>query len=161
MRVLVVTASRHGATEEIGEAIARRLAVHGLDARTREASEADGLERYDAVVLGSAVYMGRWLAPAREFAESHESDLRERLVWVFSSGPIDGKPDGAPQDETEIARKIEARGHRVFEGRLDKGRLHLGERAVAGLVRSPDGDFRDWDAVDSWADEIAAELAAV
>ena len=161
MRVLVVTASRHGATEEIGEAIARRLVERGFDVRTREASEADGLERYGAVVLGSAVYMGRWLPPAREFAEAHEHDLRERPVWVFSSGPIEGKPAGAPADEKLLAERIGARGHTVFAGRLDRKQLHFGERALTALGGSPEGDFRDWDAVAAWADEIADQLVAV
>ena len=43
------------------------------------------------MVLGSAVYAGRWLEPAREYAATHAGGLRTRPTWLFSSGPI-GEP---------------------------------------------------------------------
>jgi hypothetical protein len=51
-----------------------------------------------------------------------------------------------------------ARGHRVFPGRLEKHLLGIGERAVVTAMRAPVGDFRDWEAVRAWAEEIAEEM---
>jgi menaquinone-dependent protoporphyrinogen IX oxidase len=115
---------------------------------------------YDAVVLGSAVYVGRWLEPARHYVAEHASALRGLPVWLFSSGPVGNPPFPAdePHDVGPLARSIGARGHRVFPGRLDKSRLTIGERAMVTAMRAPIGDFRDWAAVQSWGDEIAAEL---
>jgi len=57
----VAFASRHGSTDEIARAIASELEVHSLEATVGEAGAVDSLEPFDAVVLGSAVYMGAWL----------------------------------------------------------------------------------------------------
>ena len=47
----------------------------------------------------------------------------------------------------------------VFPGRLEKEHLSIGERAMVTAMRAPLGDFRDWDMVRAWAEEIAAALA--
>ena len=51
------------------------------------------LSEYDAVVLGSAVYIGGWRKEAVKFLKDNEGALAERTVWVFSSGPAgEGDP---------------------------------------------------------------------
>ena len=42
--------------------------------------KAGAVEEYDAVVLGSAVYMGRWLKSARELAKKHLSFPNRAVV---------------------------------------------------------------------------------
>jgi menaquinone-dependent protoporphyrinogen oxidase len=166
LRVLVVVASKHGATAEIGAGLARDLAdsvagrAAGLTAVSLPVEQLPDPEPYDAVVLGSAVYVGRWLEPARHYAAEHVAVLRGRPVWLFSSGPVGEPPfpPDEPHDAGPLAQSVGARGHRVFPGRLDKSRLGLGERAMVTAMRAPIGDFRDWDAVRAWAEEIAAEL---
>jgi menaquinone-dependent protoporphyrinogen oxidase len=162
VRVLVTAASRHGATHEIATAIAAGLARRGAEAEARPAEELDSLDGYDAYVIGSAVYVGHWLDPARELVEAHAAALAGRPVWLFSSGPLGPpdklKPEGDPVD---VAGLIEASGaaeHRVFAGRLDRKLLSFGEKAVVVAVRAPEGDFRDWDAVDAFAAAVAERL---
>jgi menaquinone-dependent protoporphyrinogen oxidase len=60
-----------------------------------------------------------------------------------------------------MSRMVGARGHRVFPGRIDKARLSIGERAMVTAMRAPVGDFRDWDVVRAWAEEIAGQLSTV
>lgn len=164
MRVLVTAASRHGATHEIAEAIARGLASRGVDADATPAEELAALDGYDAFVIGSAVYVGRWLDAARELVEEHRGTLRRSPVWLFSSGPLGPpealKPEGDPVDVAGLMDALEANDHRVFAGRLDKKLLGFGEKAIAIAVRAPEGDFRDWDAIDAFAGEIAAHLTS-
>jgi menaquinone-dependent protoporphyrinogen oxidase len=162
VRVLVTAASRHGATHEIATAIAAGLARRGVEAEARPAEELDSLDGYDAYVIGSAVYVGHWLDPARELVEAHAAALAGRSVWLFSSGPLGPpdklKPEGDPVD---VAGLIEASGaaeHRVFAGRLDRKLLSFGEKAVVVAVRAPEGDFRDWDAIDAFAAAVAERL---
>lgn len=160
MSTLVTVASRHGATGEIGEVIAEILRGAGLAVQTRSPERVDSLADYHAVVLGSAVYAGRWLAEARRFAERHHAELTARPVWLFSSGPI-GEPLAPTEessDATRFARELGARSHRTFAGRVDPKALGWVERTITHMVRAPDGDFRDWEAVRAWADEIAAAL---
>jgi menaquinone-dependent protoporphyrinogen IX oxidase len=163
-RVLVVVASKHGATAEIAGALARSMAAcpagraAGLSALAVPVEQRPDPSPFDAVVLGSAVYVGRWLESAREYAAAHAEVLRARPVWLFSSGPIGQPPfsPDEPHDAAPLTALTTARGHRVFPGRLDKARLTFGERAMVTAMRAPIGDFRNWDEVASWAAEIAA-----
>jgi menaquinone-dependent protoporphyrinogen oxidase len=161
MRVLVAVASRHGATLEIADAISRVLAASGLDTETSAFETVDDLAPYDAFVLGSAVYVGRWLELARDFVEAHGAELAGRPTWLFSSGPIGAPPRPAAEDAVqvdEIAATTGARGHRLFAGRLDKSTLGFGERAMVLAFRVAEGDYRDWAEIEAWALEIAAAL---
>jgi menaquinone-dependent protoporphyrinogen oxidase len=163
MKVLVAGASRHGGTREIAAAIAEELRAAGFDADFREAGDVADLDRYGAVVLGSAVYAGGWRPEALRLVERHRAELAKVPLWLFSSGPLgaDGpEPDGDPNRVAELARATGARGHRIFAGRLDRRTLGLGERLVAGLVGAPQGDFRDWEAIRAWTRQIAASLRA-
>jgi menaquinone-dependent protoporphyrinogen oxidase len=157
-RVLVVVASRHGATRNIAGAIADELRSRKLDADLADIDDINSLDRVDALVLGSAVYMGGWLPAARAFAKRFAVPLARIPLWLFSSGPT--VPEGAtpgvrPKQVDELARTLHARDHRVFAGRLEPDELGFGERLVSRMVYAPAGDFRDWDEIRSWAAEIA------
>ncbi|HJP71571.1 MAG TPA: flavodoxin domain-containing protein [Candidatus Limnocylindria bacterium] len=160
MKILVTVASRHGSTGEMGEVIAGVLRDAGLAVQTRAPEDVSSLDDFDAVILGSAVYAGRWVEGARRFAQRHHADLINRPVWLFSSGPI-GEPL-APREESadalRLTREINAREHRTFAGRIDPAGLSWVERTITRMVKAPDGDFRDWEAVRAWADGIAAAL---
>ena len=163
MRVLVTAASRHGATREIAAAIADGLSRRGVEADVRPTEELTSLDGYDAFVVGSAVYIGRWLEPAQRLVDDHEEKLAAAPVWLFSSGPLGPpdalKPEGDPVDVAGFMEKTAALDHRVFAGRLDRKLLGFGEKAVVVAVRAPEGDFRDWEAIDAWAGEIADRLS--
>lgn len=160
MRVLVTAGSKHGATTEMARMIGEVLAGEGADVDLAEPGEVGSIEEYDAVVIGSAVYMGRWLETSREFVDRCADALAARQVWLFSSGPI-GDPPVPEEDPVDIAGILDrtgARAHRVFPGKLERSRLSFGEKAVVAAVRTPDGDFRPWDEIREWAEEIAQEL---
>jgi menaquinone-dependent protoporphyrinogen oxidase len=160
--ILVAAASRHGATLEIAEAIAAELRREGLEAEAVPAEEVDAVDGYDAIVLGSAVYFGHWLDPARELIEAHAAALSSRPVWLFSSGPLGPPehlvPEGDPADVAALVEKTGAVAHRIFAGRLERSRLKLRERAIVSALHAPEGDFRDWEAINAFAAEIAAHL---
>jgi menaquinone-dependent protoporphyrinogen oxidase len=161
MRVLVAVASKHGATTEIGEAIAEPLRSLGVEVDVRDVTDVGELGTYGAAVVGSAVYMGKWLPEAMAFVRGHASALRAIPVWLFSSGPLGADtpvPPGDPASLDELMEMAHARGHRVFSGRLDKNDLGLGERLITKVVHAPAGDFRDWDAIQAWAREIGETL---
>jgi menaquinone-dependent protoporphyrinogen oxidase len=160
MRVLVTAASKYGATGEIASALADVLSERGLDVDVVPTEEVVSVDGYDAVVAGSAVYAGHWLKPARGFIEEHAAALASRPVWLFSSGPIGDppKPTEDPVDASSLIERTAARDHHVFAGKLDRSRLSFGERAITMALRAPDGDFRDWDEVRSWASDIADAL---
>jgi menaquinone-dependent protoporphyrinogen oxidase len=163
MNVLVAVASRHGSTREIAQALAEELVKAGHTVDVRDARHVDDVGAYGAAVIGSAVYMGSWLSEGSQLVTRAQSQLAQMPVWLFSSGPIgdtDPKPKGEPSHIDELVKSIGARGHCNFVGKLDKDSLGVGERLITGVVRSPSGDFRDWDSIRAWAQDIAASLEA-
>jgi menaquinone-dependent protoporphyrinogen oxidase len=160
MKVLVTAATKYGATGEIARVIAGVLSGQGLDATVTVPEEVGTIEGYDAVVLGSAVYAGHWLKPARDLVDRAGAALAARPVWLFSSGPVGDppKPEEDPVDVAEIIERTQARGHRVFGGKLVKKQLSFPEKAIVVALRVQEGDFRDWAEIKGWAAEIAETL---
>jgi menaquinone-dependent protoporphyrinogen oxidase len=162
MRVLVTAATRYGATTEIAEAIGRVLADRGLDPTVAAPEQVEGVDGYDAVVVGSAVYAGHWLKPARELVGRLGTVLADRPVWLFSSGPVGDppKPEEDPVDVAELLAATGAREHRVFAGKLVRKQLSFPERAIVSALRVPEGDFRNWTKIHQWAAAIADAMGA-
>lgn len=174
MNVLVAYATRHGATAGIAEHIAATLTDHGLTAEARPVEEVERLDGYDAVVLGGAAYMFHWLKPAVRFAKKHRAELSSRPVWLFSSGPlgtdrVDAQGNNVlestrPKEFNELTTLLKPRGERVFFGAYDPEAppIGIGERLTRHLPAArdsfPAGDFRDWETISTWAEQIAAEL---
>ncbi|HYM84675.1 MAG TPA: flavodoxin domain-containing protein [Candidatus Dormibacteraeota bacterium] len=177
MRVLVAYASRHGATAGIAERVAKRLEASGLEVSLVEAARSQSPEGFDAVVVGGSAYFFHWAKECAAFVRRHADLLRARPTWLFSSGPLGTDridAQGRDQLETTIPREfpeltalIAPRGTEVFFGAWDPTqkpsgvmeRVSLLMPAVRGAL--PTGDFRDWPAIDAWADGIAAELRLV
>jgi menaquinone-dependent protoporphyrinogen oxidase len=162
--VLVAVAGKHGATVGIAHEIADvlRHELSGSEVEVRDAADPGDLRRFDAVLVGSAIYLGRWLPAARHLVESHRAELSAVPLWMFSSGPL-GDPPAPVDDLTEVtalAATAGARGHQVFSGKLDLAELRWTERLAVRAVHAPAGDFRDHDAIRAWAHEVAADLAA-
>lgn len=163
MKVVVAYASKHGATRGIADAIAERLRERGNDAEALQADVDADLDGVDAVVLGSAIYVGSWRDEAVRFARDHRDALAAMPVWLFSSGPLGEQVDDEetqPKQLAELTDTLRPREHRIFFGALNKSELGFGERMMVKAVKAPDGDYRDWDAIRAWADAIADTLAA-
>lgn len=165
MRVVVSAASRHGATIEIAEAIAAGLQRRGVDAVAVPIEQLHDVAGYDAAVIGSAVYYGRWMPAAQQLVERNAEALAARPVWLFSSGPV-GPPGervpkpGAEIDVSALLEAVHPVEHRLLAGKLDVEKLNFRERAVSRLIGTPVGDFRDWTEIDAFAAGIAAHLGA-
>src|SRR5688500_20132251 len=113
MKVLISIASKHEATGESGDILAAVLAAAGIEVEARPPQDVVSIDSYDAVILGSAVYAGRWLEPARAFGERLAGELSTRPVWLFSSGPLGDPPIPVAEtpDGLAIAERIGAREH--------------------------------------------------
>lgn len=162
--VLVAYASKNGSTAEIAEAIAQALRQAGQTVDCVDAGQVESLEPYDAVVLGSAVYVRHWRRDARRFLRRHEEELSGRPFWVFSSGPV-GEPtqDADPSwlEPPKIVEQVErlgAREHVVFGGRVPTEPHGFTARAMVKNCAPEYRDRRDWDEVDGWAATIAGAL---
>lgn len=164
-KVLVTFASTHGATAEIARAIADVLRLDDLIVDVRRVELVKRLPDYDAVIFGSAIYIGEWLPVAQDFLTRHAAVLQMQHVWLFSSGPTgDGKAldllNGAkvPECMQPIVNQIDPRDVTVFHGKLDLRRLTKSERIIVKAANAPKGDFRNWNTIKSWAQQIADAL---
>jgi menaquinone-dependent protoporphyrinogen oxidase len=165
VRVLVSAASMHGSTSDIAQVIAQVLSEQGLTVTVLEPEEVQSIEEYDAAIIGSAVYTGHWLDPAKDLVNRYHDQLSTRPVWLFSSGPV-GNPvskmaQGMAKDPVEMAGlriASHARDHRIFAGKLDRGGLSHAQRASLLIFHGLEGDFRDWAEIRQWASGIAEQL---
>ncbi len=164
-KVLVAYGTKYGATAEIAEKIGATLRQAGLQADVQRVNRVGDVAAYGAVVLGSAVYVGRWVKEAANFLKANAETLARRPVWLFSSGPT-GQGDPAqlmngwrfPEALQPIADRIGPRDVAVFHGAIDVKKLNFLERLLVRGIKVPTGDFRDWDAITAWAAAIAAKL---
>jgi len=164
-QVLVAYATKHGATAEIAEKIGQVLRQAGLRTDVLPADRVIDLTPYTAVVLGSAVYIGQWRKEAVKFLQANETVLADRPVWLFSSGPLgEGDPleltQGwrLPEKLQPMVDRIPPRDIAVFHGAVDVGKLNFIEKWMLKNTKTPVGDFRNWEAITSWATAIADVL---
>jgi menaquinone-dependent protoporphyrinogen oxidase len=186
MRVQVVYASRHGGTAGIAQRIAKILRSDGADVAVADAANRPDTDGFDAYVIGSGVQIGSWHKEGTEFLERNQATLATRPVWLFSSGPLpgsskmtegtdrltlalgpeEGPGSGGRKKIAALSAAIHPRDHRVFYGAFnpEDPAKSMQERLVRLMPASkeilPAGDFREWDAIDAWAGEIAAALVA-
>jgi menaquinone-dependent protoporphyrinogen oxidase len=158
--VLVAYASKHGSTRGIAEAIGGRLRERGLKTDVRPLGEVGDLERFDTLVVGSAVYLGKWMKDAQAFVDRHAEAMRRVPVWLFSSGPTKDDPMelAVSAKQQKMLEAVGARDHHLFRGAFDPGKLGFLERKALKAAKQPAGDFRDWGDVASWADSIAEAI---
>lgn len=158
--VLVAYGTRNGSTAGIATMIAAALRTEGMEVDVKAAAQVRDVSGYDAVVLGGALYAGRWHADARRFVRRHAKALRGRPVWLFSSGPLDHSADTADippvRQAAKAADTLGAREHVTFGGQLTEDAHGFIARS---MVRSgKGGDFRNPQRITEWSRKIAVEF---
>lgn len=160
--VLVAYATKMGSTKEIAEAIGERLRAAGHEVTVLDAARVSSVEHHSALVLGSALYAGRWRREAVKLLKRNQKLLVDRPTWLFHSGPLgkDLAPQRAPRKVREIAARIGSDEPVTFGGRLTAQTAtgFIAKKMAQGEMA---GDFRDFDEIRAWADRIAEQLAAV
>jgi menaquinone-dependent protoporphyrinogen oxidase len=154
-RVLVAYATKKGSTKEVAEAVADVLREHGADVDFRRADDVTDVGAYEAVVLGGALYMGRWHSDAQRFLLKHRNALSVLPVFVFGMGPqtLEEKDVAGSRGQLDgaLARvpEVEPVSVAIFGGVVDPAKLHF------PFNRMSASDARDWDAIRSWAEEVS------
>jgi len=162
--VLVAYASRMGSTQEIATAVGDQLTSRGFEVKVVAAAAAANARIFDAVVLGSALYLGRWDRDAVDYLRRNGPDLGDRPTWLFQSGPSgppdEGRPTPTPRAVRRLCHEIGLAAPTTFGGNLDRSRARS---LLARWVSVGDlaGDFRDWDQIRAWADDVANQLLAL
>lgn len=159
-RVLVAYGSKHGATAGIADEIGRTLRDDGFEAVVEPADTVTDVSGYDGVVLGGALYAGRWDGKARGCARRNAEQLRHRPVWLFSSGPVDSSAEQHDIPPVRgVARRMRnlgAREHMTFGGALTADDAGFMARSL--IRHGKGGDFRNSARIQEWAHHIGTEL---
>ena len=164
--ILVTWATRYGSTEEVAHAIADDLLKQGLAVNAQPISEVTSLERYDAVVIGCALYMSRMHKDARRFLKSHRDQLLRRPVGVFVLGPIHADPKEFAEAEKQMKKELakfpwfSPVAQQVIGGRFDPHKLGFPFSVLPPLRNLPASDARDWPSIHAWAGTLPAVLQA-
>jgi menaquinone-dependent protoporphyrinogen oxidase len=158
--ILLAYASRFGSTQEVAETIAAALREGDLEVDLQPMQEVKSLDRYDAVVLGAAIYNAKWHAEAHRFVSQHQDFLSKLPVAIFTLGPLSAsdaaKRNSRRQLDGELAKYpwLKPVAVEIFAGKYDPSKpgLNFFERFL------PARDYRDWDAIRAWTNELSAQL---
>jgi menaquinone-dependent protoporphyrinogen oxidase len=159
MNVLIVYGSKMGGTAGLARMLGEALERHGASVDVEPALEADAVEDYAAVVVGSALYAGRWQRDARRFVKKNTAVLSTRPVFFFSSGPLD---DSAKEHEIpptkqvlRLMNRVGTSEHTTFGGRLAADAPGF---MAGAMAKEHAGDWRDPAQVEAWAHHVASRL---
>ena len=116
---------------------------------------------YQGVVIGSAIYRGKWLPEALDFVQKNRDILRQVpvayfLVCMSLSRPTEenrAKVLSYMDPILKAVPEIKPVGIGTFAGALDYSNLSLINKTILKSKGTPEGDFRDWNSIRAWARE--------
>ncbi len=166
LKILIAYASECGTTGEVAEAIGDALCEDGNTVETKWIKNVKDVNNYDAVIVGSAILYENWMSEAREFVKNNQDILKNIPVAYFiTCMALSRQEEGAMQQAIEYSDKLctlvpqvkpVSTGH--FAGVLDYSKISFFNRILArvamGIHKVKEGDYRDWNAIRSWAKSI-------
>jgi len=158
-RVLVTYASKYGSTGGVADAIAKELCSRDVAADVLLIQNVRNIASYRAVVVGSAIYMGKWMSEAADFIKENRDVLRQVPVAYFLVCMSLAQPTEKKRAEVlsytdpilKAVPEIKPVGIGTFAGALDYKNLSWIYKKVLKSKETPEGDFRDWNAIRAWA----------
>ena len=163
-KILVAYASKAGSTGGVAEAIGHTLADSGVEVDVRLMKDVNDLTPYRAVVAGSAIRMGQWLDEAMQFVETNQAALAQKPFAAFLVCMTLAQPSAKANQEAAtylepVRALVKPASEGLFAGALDYSKLSLIDglmyRAVGG---DQPGDYRDWNAIRTWATDLKPVL---
>jgi menaquinone-dependent protoporphyrinogen oxidase len=166
-KILIAYASHCGSTGEVAQAIGQVLCEAGAAVDVRLVKNVSDLSPYRAVIVGSSIRSSNWLPEAVEFVKMHRDALSRVPVAYFLTclALVAGQTRSAVMSFLDPVRdhvpQVQPVDVGLFKGKLDFGMLPFVYRFVwpltaGGGVR--EGDYRDWEAIRSWATELYPKL---
>ena len=163
-KILVAYATRAGSTAEVADFIGKTLAKSGAAVDVRPVKKVKSLNGYTAVVAGSGIRAGRVYSEITGFVKDHKAELNT-IPTVFFVVNMTMKDD-TPENRAIVNAYLDPLRAEVtpvdvglFAGTMKYDRLGFFARfAVTRMVKTPEGDFRDWNAIEAWTNALAPKL---
>ena len=165
-RILVAYASRAGSTAEAAEAIGQVLRSHEIDVDVRSVKDVQNVSGYDALVLGTAIWVGKPLPEATRFLAAHRDPLTHLPVayFVLCDTLKDDTEENLDRARAYLDPLVAIKrpiSLGLFAGARDFSKLHPCLRwLLKRVMRLAEGDWRDWGQIRAWAADLPARLAA-
>ena len=164
-KILVAYATKYGSTREVAEAVATALTEKGLPVDLQPARSVRSLDRYNAVVLGAPLYIGKMHGDARSFLSRHQQALILRPPAIFALGPTENVEKDWQEIQAALEAEIAAYGWlkpaalKLFGGKLDPSKFRFPDSLLKIIPASPlrdkpASDIRDWPAIRAWAESL-------
>lgn len=164
-KVLVTFATKYGSTTGVAEIIAATLREKGYQVDLVQARDVRSLDGYQAVVLGSPLYIGSVLSDAAKFMDRNKETLAKIPSGFFVLGPLENTPeeiDGVRIQLDTVLKKYDwykPATAEVFVGAYDSSKLRFPDSLINlfpanPLKGRPATDNRNWDAIRTWADTL-------
>jgi menaquinone-dependent protoporphyrinogen oxidase len=118
------------------------------------------------VVVGAPLYMSDWLKEARNFLSRHRAILTTLPVAVFALGPTADKEEDWTETRKQFDKVLSKYSWltpvaaELFGGKFDPARLTFPYNLIPAIRGMPVSDIRDWDAIRTWAENLAVQLQA-
>jgi menaquinone-dependent protoporphyrinogen oxidase len=168
-KVLVAYASKYGSSGGVADAIGKELCSKGVAADVVLIKNAGNISSYQGVVIGSAIYMGKWMPEAVDFVKKNRDVLRQVPVAYFLVCMTLARPTEKNRAEVlsymdpvlKAVPEIKPVGIGTFAGALDYNNLSWLNKKILKSKGSPEGDFRDWTAIRTWAEGLCSPLLAL
>jgi menaquinone-dependent protoporphyrinogen oxidase len=155
-KVLITYATKLGSTTEVARAIGETISKKGIAVDVLPIKDVAELSGYDAVIIGSAIRMGSWLPEAVNFVQQNRDQLNKVSTRIFSVHILNQGDSPESQKERQaytapLHKLISPEDEAFFSGKIDPSQLKFVERLLFKAVKSPNGDFRDWEKIQNWA----------
>lgn len=170
--VLVLYATYHGSTAQIAEFIRVKLNNGEITASVKSIEDYIDFSGYSGIIMGAPIHRGKWMEDAVEFVNKHRDKFDNLPFACFYT--CMSKAKIPPSEETldelssyqtamrDLFPKLNPSQIGSFAGKLDYDKCNFLTKIVMWSILSKNsleaGDYRDWQAIESWTGEIKEKL---
>jgi len=165
-RLLIAYGSRCGSTGGVAEAIGQLLSAAGAAVDVNLVKNVNDLSPYQGVIAGSAIRMGKWLPEAVEFVKTHQDTL-SRVPVAYFAVCLTMKEDTVENRRKALGYldpvrkqfpRVKPLDIGLFAGAVDYTKLSFAYSLILKVKGAPEGDFRNWEAIRTWAAGVSPTL---
>lgn len=164
-RILVTYATRHHTTIDIAAGIAGELSKSSAEVTLAPVTDVTDVSGYNAFVIGSAIRVGAWLPEAIDFVRTHQHTLSKYPTAIFAvcltlSHDTPGRRQIAESYLDPVCNLITPCSKGLFAGSANPDQLNWLERLIIRITGNAPGEYRDWQAIQQWAQSLIPLLMA-